>query len=180
MIEIKASTRREFLFPAPVPLALDFFSSFRRVTQFLPHISLVKEFEDGRFRLLYSTVEIASYEVHIFADVKTEVDEAAQTLTIRPARDGVPVKTKAKFRSLTTQGSYGSHSIFQKAGKNQCYIVYNMELGARLPKPPGVKFLPESVINNITEGITYRRMEEIIDGFITRSMIAYAHWENER
>jgi len=179
MIEIKATTRRVFLFPAPVPLALHFFSDFRRVTQFLTHISLVREFENGRYRLLYSTVELAAYEIHIFADVATEVDEHTQTLTIRPAVDTVPVKSKARLRSLTAQGSYGSHSIFREAENNHCQIEYIMELGATLPRPPGIKFVPESVLNSIADNITHRRMEEIIDDFITKSIITFFHHQEK-
>jgi hypothetical protein len=180
MIEIKATTRRVFLFPAPVPLALDFFGNFRRVTQFLTHISLVREFEGGRYRLLYSTVELAAYEIHIFADVETEVDRQTQTLTIRPAQGTVPVKSKVRLRSLTAQGSYGSRSIFREAENNHCEIEYIMELGARLPRPSGIRFVPESFISSIADNITHQRMEEIIDGFITLSISAFSHWQENQ
>jgi hypothetical protein len=176
MIEIKAATRREFKFPAPVPLALDFFSSFRRITQFLPHISLVREFEDGRYRLLYSTVELATYEVHIFADVATLVDESDQTITVSPALDFLPVNSKAGLRSLTAPGHYSSRSIFHNAGDNQCEIEYILELNASLPRPLGLSLVPGTVLNSIALSITHRRMEEIIDGFITRSKNAYSQW----
>jgi hypothetical protein len=180
MIEIKATTRRVFLFPAPVPLALEFFSSFRRITQFLPHISLVKEFENGRYRLLYSTVEMAAYEVHIFADVETEVDEPARTIVVGPADDIIPVKSKATLRSLTAPGSYSSRSDFRKAGEFQSEIEYVMELGAILPRPRGLKFIPDNVLNSIADNITHRRMEEIINGFITQSRIAFSHWQEKQ
>lgn len=175
MIEIKATTRREFLFPAPVPLALDFFSDFSRIAQLLPHISLVRDFEDGRYRLRYSTIELAAYQVHIFADVETEVDRATQTLTVKPARDIVPVKSKATPRSLTAPGSYSSRSFFREAGEFQCEIAYIIELGAKLPPPLGLKFIPGNVLNRIADGITYHRMEEIIDGFIAKSITAFSH-----
>jgi hypothetical protein len=175
MIEIKATTRRVFLFPAPASLALDFFSDFRRIVQFLPHISLVKGFENGRYRLLYSTVEMATYEVHIFADVETVVDEETQTLAVNPAMDIVPVKSKAKLRSLTAPGSYSSRSFFRETGDFECEIEYDMALGAVLPRPLGLKFVPGNMLNKVADNITHKRMEEIIDGFIGRSVAAFSY-----
>jgi hypothetical protein len=175
MIEIKATTRRTFTFPAPVPQALEFFSNFRRITEFLPHISLVREFEDGRYRLLYSTVELAAYEVHIFADVVTVVDENAQTITVLPAADIKPVKPKARLRSLRASGSYTSQSFFRVAGELESEIEYVMELGANLPRPPGLNLVPGAVLNGIADNITLHRMEEIIDGFIAKSISMYSN-----
>ena len=177
MIDIKAATRREFTFPAPAPIALDFFSSFRRITQFLPHISLVREFGDGRYRLLYSTVELATYQVNIFADVATQVDELTQIITVTPATDIPPVKSKSGFRSLTSAGSYSSRSTFQPVNESECAVEYVLELQANLPQPSGLRFVPSHFLNGIADAITHRRMEEIIDGFIAKSIIAYSQWQ---
>lgn len=175
MIDIKATTRRTFIFPAPVPQALEFFSNFRRITEFLPHISLVQDFEDGRYRLLYATVELATYEIHIFADVATSLDEFAQTITVQPATNIKPVKSKATLRSLRASGSYSSQSFFREVGEWESEIEYVMELGATLPRPLGLNLIPTAVLNSIADNITHHRMEEIIDGFIERSILAFPH-----
>lgn len=176
MIEVKAAARREFLFPAVYPLALQFFSDFRRVTQFLPHISLVQEaVEDRRYRVLYSTIELATYEIHIFADVETEVVASDKTLFVRPAKGVKSVKSKATLRSLTAPGIYSSRSVFREVG-DRCEILFVMELSAELPQPLGLRFIPGSVLNGIADNITNRRMNEIVDGFIAKSIIAYKTW----
>lgn len=179
MIEIKASTRRVFLFPANAALALKFYSDFRRITQFLHHISLVQEFDDSRYRLLYSTVEMAAYEVRIFADVETEVDERSLTLTVRPTTGIGPVKTKSTLRSIIASGSYASHSIFRETDDDQCEVEYIMELWATLPRPKGLRFVPDSVLNPIADNITNRRMDEIINGFIANSVPAFLAWQGD-
>ena len=176
MIEVKATARREFLFPAVFPLALQFFSDFRRVTQFLPHISLVQETADQRYRLLYSTTELSAYHVYIFADVETEIIESEQTLYVRPAQDAAPVKSKATLRSLTAPGHFSSRSLFREAG-DQCQVEFDMELSALLPRPLGMRFVPGSVLNRIAASITNQRMDEIIEGFITKSIAAYSKWK---
>lgn len=173
MIEIKATTRRVFQFPANAALALHFYSDFRRITQFLNHISLVQEFDHSRYRLLYSTVEMAAYEVRIFADVETEIDEESLTLTVRPTTGIDRVSTKSTLRSLTAPGSYASQSKFREIGDNDCEVEYIMELGATLPRPKGLRFVPENVLNPIAENITHRRMDEIINGFIAKSLPAF-------
>lgn len=177
MIEIKAAARREFLFPAALPLAIEFFSDFRRVTDFLPHISLVQETADSQqYRVLYSTVELATYQVHIFADVKTELDEPQKILYVRPATDFKPVQSKATLRSLTASGNYSSRSVFREAG-DHCDVLFEMELSATLPQPLGLRFMPGAVLNRIADSITNLRMDEIIEGFIIRSINAYEAWK---
>ena len=176
MIEIKATTRRTFLFPAPASLALEFYSDFRRITQYLPHISLVEQFEDNRFRLLYSTTEMAAYQIHLFADVETEIDEPSQILYVRPAGGVAPVQSKATLRSLIAPGNYSSRSLFRPMG-NQSEIEYSLELGGRLPRPLGLNRVPGSVLNPIADNITNRRMNEIIDGFIARSIADFPRWQ---
>lgn len=179
MIEVEAKTRRVFLFPASVSLALTYYSNFRRITPFLTHISLVHEYEDGRYRVLYSTVEMAAYEVRIFADVEMELNRPTQTLTIRPFMNTTPVKTKSSLRRMTAQGNYGSHSIFRQAGDNRCEIEYVMELSARVPRPTGLKFVPDSALSRIADNITNHRMEEIVDGFIEKSLLAFSRWHED-
>jgi hypothetical protein len=177
MIAIKAAARREFLFPAALPLVIEFFSDFRRVTDFLPYISLVQETaESQQYRVLYSTVELATYQIHIFADVKTELDERQKILYVRPATDFQPVQPKATLRSLTASGSYASRSVFHEAG-DQCDVLFEMELSALLPRPLGLRLMPGGILNRIADSITNQRMGEIIEGFIYRSVKAYQAWD---
>jgi hypothetical protein len=43
-----------------------------------------------------------------------------------------------------------------------------------------LKFIPDNVLNSIADNITHRRMEEIINGFITQSRIAFSHWQEKQ
>ncbi len=190
MIEIKATARRKFLFPANVPQALQFYSDFPRITQYLPHISLVQSHKDdlpndndspyhdspnfGRYRVLYATTELGAYQVHIFADVETEIDTAAKTLYVRPSNTITPIKSKTTLRSLTAPGSYNSRSIFRDVG-DECEVTFIMELSAVLPRPSGLRFMPNAVLNRIADSITNHRMNEIISGFISQSIQAFSH-----
>jgi hypothetical protein len=179
MIEIKATTRRTFLFPAPASLALQFYSDFRRITQDLPHISLVEQYGDSRFRLLYSTTEMAAYQVHIFADVETEIDETNHIFHVRPAAGIPPAKSKATLHSIIAPGRYYSRSTFRPVG-DQSEVEYYLELGGHLPRPLGLNLIPGSVLNSIADNITNRRMNEIIDGFIALSIADFPRWQAEQ
>jgi hypothetical protein len=43
----------------------------------------------------------------------------------------------------------------------------------------GLRFVPPSVINNIVSSITHRRIKEIADGFVRRSIDAFPEWLGE-
>jgi hypothetical protein len=175
MIEIQATAYRTFVFPASLALAQQFYSDFRRIALFLPHISLVRSYDSRRFRLLYSTTESGVYKVRLFVDVETELDDKHHVLHIRSAEKTEPVGTRVGLRSLTAQGRYTSQSIFHPED-DQTRIDYHVQLAAELPRPVSLALMPDSVLNHIVDSIARRRIKEIVDGFITQSTTGYPNW----
>jgi hypothetical protein len=52
-------------------------------------------------------------------------------------------------------------------------VEYRFHLNAELPVPVGIRFMPEPVLNGIASSITQWRIDEIVDGFIQRSLDSY-------
>jgi hypothetical protein len=42
-----------------------------------------------------------------------------------------------------------------------------------------MRFMPGAMVNRIADNITERRVREIIEGFIERSIAAFPHWVDE-
>jgi hypothetical protein len=174
MIKVSGATRRSFVFPAELPIAYAYYGDVGRLLNYLPHLCLVRAYGPDQFRLLYSTTELGVYQVHIFADVQTRLDEG-WVLRIQPL-DGIqPVRVQTGIHSSTTQGLYSSESFFREAG-DQTRIDYSLQLEARLPTPLALRFMPGLVVNRIAKSITNMRIREIAEGFIAHSIAAFPHW----
>lgn len=177
MIQVRGSARRSFTFPADLPMAYAFFSDVGRLLNYLPHICLVQAYGADRFRLLYSSTELGSYHIRIFADVEAKLGEE-WVLRIRPL-DGIPpAEAKAGFNASTAQGYFASRSVFRDAGRGT-RIEYHLELQANLPTPLAARIMPGKMVNRIARNIIRMRMREIIEGFIDRSVTAFPHWLSE-
>jgi hypothetical protein len=177
MIQVAASARRTFTFPAELPIAYAYYGDVGRVLTYLPHICMVRAYGPDRFRLLYNTTELATYHIRIFADVQTTLDRG-WVIRVRPLTGIAPVEAESGINSTAAQGYFTSRSVFQEVG-DQCQIEYSLQLRAKLPKPLGVRFMPGAMIDRIAKGITSTRMREISDGFIERSIAAFPHWLDE-
>jgi hypothetical protein len=175
MIKIAGAIRRSFIFPAELPVAFAYYADLSRIFNYLPHILLVRAYGHDRFRMLYSTTELATYHIRIFCDLRATLDGNDQTLNISPLDDVAPVNGQAGLRSATTQGYYRSRSVFHENGR-ETRIDYSLQLRADLPTPLGLRFMPGSVVNRIAKNITSWRMREIADGFIQRSIDAFPYW----
>ena len=174
MITVSGSAQRSFVFPANLPIAYAYFGDVSRNLTYHPHIYLVRAYGPDRFRLLYSTTELGTYRIRIYADVQTMLEEG-WVIRIHPLPDIPPSETRAKLNSSTTQGYFQSRSVFHDES-GQTRIEYNVELRASLPRPLGLRFMPGAMIDRIASGITKHRMREIIEGFIERSVSAFPHW----
>ncbi|MCI0395190.1 MAG: hypothetical protein L0322_09665 [Chloroflexi bacterium] len=178
MIDINAAVHRTFFFPTIVSQARNYFRDFRRIVQHLPHISLVQDYGDGRYRVLYSTVELGAYHVHIFADVKSVLDEATNTLHIQPV-NGIPiVKPRSGLTRLTAHGRYHSRSEFYEDEYETTRVEYYMELSARLPTPLGLQIMPG--LHRVADNITHKRVHEIAEGFVERAIADLPRWLEEQ
>jgi hypothetical protein len=175
MIKVAGVIERSFTFPAELPTAFVYYGDLGRVLTYLPHILLVEVYRYDSFRLLYSTTELGIYHIRIFCDLQARLDEAERTLYVQPLSIDPPVKATAGAVSATTQGAYSSKSVFHPAN-GETLIEYQLCLQADLPTPLGLRLMPGSVVDRIAQNITERRLCEIADGFIQRSIAAYPRW----
>jgi hypothetical protein len=175
MIHISGSVCRSFAFPAPLPLAFAYFSDLGRILTYLPHIFVVRAYRYDQFRMLYSTTELGVYHIRIFCDLQARLEKAERTLTIRPMEGCTPAKPAAGVKSATASGLFSSQSAFRPDGDGTA-VTYSLRLEAKLPKPTGLRLMPDSVVNRIAQNITRWRIREVAEGFIGRSIDAYPFW----
>jgi hypothetical protein len=174
MIKVTGSADRSFTFPGELPVAYAYYADVGRVLSYLPHICLVQAYGPDSFRLLYSTTELGTYHIRIFADVQTTLGEG-WVVRVRPLEGVRPVKTQAGLRSSTTQGYFSSQSVFQDNG-DKTQIKYSLQLQADLPTPLGFRLMPGAMVDRIARSITNMRIREIADGFVERSTHAFPYW----
>ena len=182
MINVVGSASRSFVFPADLPMVYAFYGDVGRLLNYLPHISLVRAYEPDRFRLLYSTTELGTYQIRIFADVQTTLDKG-WVIRVHPLDGMPPVKAETGVNSSTAQGYFTSRSAFKEVG-DHTRVEYSLQLRAQLPTPLGLRLMPGMVVDRIAASITHMRIREIVDGFIKRSVDAFPYWlaemENHR
>lgn len=174
MIQVAGSARRSFVFPGELPLAYAYYADVGRLLGYLPHICLVRAYGPDRFRLLYSSTELGLYQVRLFADVRTTLEEG-WIVRVHPMEGVSPVKAQAGLHSTSTQGYFSSRSVFYDEGE-QTRIEYSLQLQGDLPTPRGLRLMPGMVVNRIAKGVTRMRIGEIADGFVERSSDAFPHW----
>lgn len=174
MIEVAGSASCSFVFPAELPIAYAFYGDVGRLLNYLPHICLVRAYGPDRFRLLYSSLELGSYRIRIYADVQTTLEEG-WVLRVHPLEGYTPVAAQAGMRATTAQGRFSSCSVFRGAS-GETAIEYSLKLYARLPSPLGLRFMPGAMVDRIAKSITNMRIREITEGFVERSTDAFPHW----
>jgi hypothetical protein len=173
MIHIAGAHTCTFPFPAPLPLAYDYYSQVERLLGYLPHISIDTHFSQSRYRLEYHSFELGLYQVQMFCDVEVVLNSIQTRLEILPIKNmNWPVRPSASLYGLTGMGEYASSSTFSAQGAGS-QIEFNMRLSADLPAPLGLRLMPGSLITRIAKGIVERRIREIADGFIERSIREY-------
>jgi hypothetical protein len=172
MILVSGAVRRSFTFPADISSAFGYFARFEKIIALLPHIRLTKAYGDHVYRMRYHTVELGIYQVQITCDLKVDIDSEAKLLRVRPYRAAAPVRPQAGMYTINAQGIYESESMFSVRGQ-QTEVLYSLRIEAVLPVPLAIQLVPGSLRNRIAQAITHRRMREIADGFVTRSIVDY-------
>jgi len=172
MINIVGSVYRKFIFPADLATAFDFLGDMNRTLNYLPHISILRKYADGQYRMVFSSTELAVYRVRIICDIQADLDRDARVIRINPLLDVPPIKVDAGMYSLTGQGFYASQSQFVDQ-EGQTEIDYSLRLEAIFSKPFGLRLVPDAVIGNIAHNITHWRIHETADGYIERSTRAF-------
>lgn len=169
MISIAVSARRAFTLPADLPTTKAHFRDFRQMLQYLPDLFLIKTYAQNQHRILYSAAEAGVYRVDLYSDIQARFDEGEDILYVTPLK-GIPaVASKATLGSLTGQGDYSSRLTLQSAGL--CTNAkYDVRITATLPKPVGLKLIPNPAVRLFVERVVRRRVQQITDVFIQRSI----------
>ena len=169
-ILISVSAQRVFAVPADLTEATAHFRDFGRTLDYLaPHLRLVATYARDQYRMLYSVTEAGVYRVAFYCDIQVQYDESSQILHVTPLEGVPPVTPKATLKSLTGQGYYHSRSAFQSAGPHT-RITYDVAIQAEVPKRLEWKLIPDAVITRVVEDVVQRRLNEITDTFIARSL----------
>jgi hypothetical protein len=170
MINIAVSAQRVFTVPADLARTTAHFRDFGHTLDYLaPHLRLVATYARDQYRMLYSVTEAGVYRVAFFCDIQVKFDESSQILRVIPLEGVPPVAPRATLNSLTGQGYYCSRSAFQSAGLHTG-IKYDVEIGAEVPNRLEWKLIPDAVITRVVEDVVQRRLNEITDTFIARSI----------
>ncbi len=169
MISIAVTARRVFTLPADLPTTKARFRDFKRTLEYLPDIRVVKTYAQNQYRILYSAAHAGVYRVDLYSDVQARFDEVEDTIHVTPLK-GIPaVASRATLASLTGQGDYSSRLIFRSAGP-RTNASYEVRISATLPKPVGLKLIPNPAARLLVERVVRRRVQEITDVFIRRSI----------
>lgn len=172
LIVINGSARRSFIFPGPIQDAFQYYQNYHLVFSFLPHILLIHQIGKNNFQLKYEAIEMGLYQVEILCEVTAHLDAANRILYFSTTQKSQPVKIQADVYTITGPGIYTSQSKFMEHGRDTA-IHYEMQLYAQLPAPWGLSFIPALIRNRVANSITQRRIAEISDAFISRSIQQY-------
>lgn len=182
MIKIASSVKIAFMFPADIDTAFTYYSDIPKMVGHLRHIDLAptETAQENEFRLWYHTTELGRYHIHVFCDVRLELDTKNHIIYLNPMQGFPPVETKVTLNSTTTRGYYSSEGRFFAAGQSNTRIEYTLQLKATPPKPKGMQLIPNKIVDSVAQNITTTRMREIADSFIESSVQEFPLWRDMR
>lgn len=179
MIKIAAKARFSFMFPADRKTTFEFYSDMNRMANYLQHIELVHSQSDSEFRLYYNTVELGTYHIHVYCDVRMDNQPDDFLISIVSVENLPPIETEVTINATTTRGFYSSESTFHEEGE-ETRVEYTLSLQAKPPRPKGMRFMPSKMVDKIANNITNHRMREIAEHFIESSIADFPRWQAER
>ncbi len=179
MIKIAASARFSFLFPADRVTTYEFYSDIHRLVSYLQHIELENASPDHNYRLYYNTVELGTYHIHVYADVRLDIVPGYHTMRMVSVENLPPIETEVTINSTQTRGYYSSEAFFQDEG-DQTRVEYTLKMLATPPRPKGMRFMPSKMVDKIANNITNNRMREIAEYFIESSIADFPRWKMEK
>lgn len=167
------------MFPADIATTFAYYSDMNRLVQYLKYIELAESEpeNENEYRLYYNTVELGSYHIHVYCDVRMEL-EAGAIIRLVPVQNSPPIKTKITLNSTTSRGQYTSEAKFIAAG-DQTRVEYALSMQAQPPRPKGMRFMPGKMVDRIAQNITTYRIKEIADSFIDDSIDQFPIWQAE-
>ena len=176
MINIDSTVQFSFMFPADIATTYAYYSNMQRLVEHLKYIELVdsEPEAENEFRIYYNTTELGSYHIHVYCDVRMELD-GGEIIRIVPVENLPPIKTKVTLNSTTARGHYASEARFSPVG-DYTRVEYSLSLQAQPPRPKGMRFMPSKMVDTIAQNITSHRIKEIADAFIDSSIDQFPIW----
>lgn len=176
MIKIDSTVQFSFMFPADIATTFAYYSDMQRLVQHLKYIELVdsEPEAENEFRIYYNTVELGSYHIHVYCDVRMELD-GKEAIRLVPVENLPPIKTRVTLNSTTSRGYYASEAHFFSVG-DHTRVEYSLSMNAQPPRPKGMRFMPGKMVDVIAQNITTHRIKEIADAFIDSSIDQFPMW----
>jgi hypothetical protein len=168
-LNIAVSDHREFTLAADLQAAAAHFRDFAKTLQDLPELRLAKTHANEKYRIVYSAAVAGVYRVDLYSDIQAQFDERDYVLVVSPLRGIAPVRPHVTLGSLTGQGEYSSRLALRAAGARTA-ATYDLAIAAAIPKPLALGLLPDAVARSAVERVVRRRVQEITDRFIERSI----------
>lgn len=176
MLKVSGSARLSFLFPANRETAYEYYSDMHRLVSHLQYIELISEGPGLEYRMYYNTVELATYHIHVYCDVRMDLLPGDHIIRIVPIENLPPIETQVTLSTTTTRGYYSSEAYFTDEGA-ETRIDYTLKLQAEPPRPLGMRFMPARIVDSVAQNITTKRLKEIAEGFISSSISAFPAWQ---
>lgn len=179
MINVSGSAHLTFTFPADRITTYNYYSDMTRLVQHLQYIELVRSDPDYQYRMYYNTVELGTYHIHVFCDVRMDLVSGHHIIRIVPVENLPAIETKVTVNSTTIRGYYSSEAYFYDEG-DETRVEYTLRLEAKPPRPMGMRFMPQSMVDKVAKNITTRRIREIAENFISSSIGAFPEWLEQK
>ncbi len=173
MLHISVSSHRKFEIACDLLGVEAHFSNFERMLEDLPALKVSRVWGPHQYRIGYGANFAGVYQVDLFSDIQARFDAAAHVLAVSPLRGLPAVTAQVTLRSLTGQGGYASRLVFH-AQKDCTVADYDLTITADIPKPVRLNLVPDSVARTVVQAIVQRRVQEITDLFIVRTMSRFA------
>jgi hypothetical protein len=90
-------------------------------------------------------------------------------MSVSPLHGFPAVEARATLRTLTGQGEYTSQLVFRNLNRNTV-VDYDLAITASIPKPVRLGLKPDSVARLVEQAVVQKRVQEITDLFIVRTV----------
>ena len=179
MIKLAGGVSLAFRFPAPLAVAFAYYSDLRTVLPYLPRIEINHIYGDDQFRLYYSSVEPGGFAMHIYCDIRATFEDSLHMIRIVPEESLPEVEESVGINSSAARGYFTSRGLFFDEGP-ETRIEYEFELRSYLPRPLGMRLMPQRVVNGIASNVARTRMREVAQGFIEQSVAEFPEWREKQ
>jgi len=169
MLHISVSSHRKFEIPCDLARVEAHCSDFGRMLEDLPALRVTRVWGPHQYRIGYSANISGVYQVDLFSDVQAHFDEQTHALVVSPLHGFPPVTAQATLRFLTGQGLYSSQLVL--SAREHCTIAtYDLTIAADVPKPVRLRLVPDAMARMVVQALVQRRVQEITDLFIARTL----------